>query len=79
MFNGIIVKGIAEGQNLTVTADRSGHLYSSLYGLKARLAVDLLEFLGSTAIEDSVLVPAWKSRVRIDREKMACRADRRRL
>ena len=79
MFNGIIVQGMAEGQNLTATARRSGHLYRRLYGLKDRFARDLLEFLGSTAIEDSVRVPAWKSRVRIDREKMACRADRRRL
>ncbi len=76
---GIVVQGMAEGQNLTVTAQRSGHLYSSLYALKDKLAVDLLEFLGASAIEDSVRVPAWKSRVRIDREKMACRADRRRL
>ena len=76
---GIIVQGMTEGQNLKVTAQRTGHLYSSLYGLKDRLALDLLEFLGSTAIEDSVHVPSWKSRVRIDREKMACRADRRRL
>ena len=76
---GIIVQGIAEGQNLAVTAQRSGHLYSSLYGLKEKLAQDLLAFLGASAIEDVVRVPSWKSRVRIDREKMACRADRRRL
>ena len=78
MFNGIIVQRMDEGQNLKATAEKSGHLYSSLYVLKDSLATDLQEFLGASAIEDSVRVPGWKSRVRIDREKMACRADRRR-
>ena len=75
---GILVEGMAKGENLKATAEKSGHLYSSLYGLKAKLALDLLEFLGSTAIEDSVHVPAWRSTIRRDKEKMACRADRRR-
>ena len=76
---GIIVQGMAKGENLKITAERSGHLYSSLYGLKAKLAADLWDFLGSTAIEDSVHVPRWKSTIMVDKEKMACRADRRRL
>lgn len=76
---GIIVQGMVKGENLKVTAEKSGHLYSSLYGLKSKLAADLLAFLGTTAIQDSVHVPAWRSRLRVDKEKMACRADRRRL
>ena len=76
---GILVQGMAEGQNLTVTAQRSGHLYSSLYGLKEKLAADLLAFLGASAIKDAAQLPTWWSTVRRDKEKMACRADRRRL
>lgn len=76
---GIIVEGMAEGPNLKAVAEQSGHLYSSLNALKDKLALDLLEFLGSTAIQDSVHVPHWRSRLRVDKEKMACRADRRRL
>ena len=50
----IVVKGMAEGQNLKVTAARSGHLYSSLHALKERLAQDLREYLGSSAMADSI-------------------------
>jgi len=76
---GIIVKGIAEGQSLKATAERSGHLYASLYGLKDQMAADVREYLGDEAIRDSVQVPRWKACINRDREKTACRADRRRL
>ena len=76
---GIIIQGMAEGQHLKATAEKSGHLYSSLYGLKEKLAGDLREFLGSEAIGDSVRPPSWRSTLMVDKEKMACRATRRRL
>ena len=76
---GIMVKGIAEGQSLKATAERSGHLYMSLYGLKEKLAEDVREYLGDEAIAQSVQVPRWKTSIKRDREKASCRADRRRL
>lgn len=76
---GIIVKGMAEGQSLKATAERSGHLYASLYGLKETLAEDVREYLGDEAIAESVMTPRWKACITVDREKASCRADRRRL
>jgi hypothetical protein len=76
---GIMVKGIAEGQTLKATAERSGHLYASLYGLKEKLAEDVREYLGDEALHDSVQMPRWKASIARDREKTACRADRRRM
>ena len=75
---GIMIKGIAEGQSLKATAERSGHLYMSLYGLKEKMAEDVREYLGEEAIAESVQVPRWKASINRDREKTACRADRRR-
>jgi len=76
---GVIIKGMAEGQTMKATAERSGHLYASLYGLKDRLAEDVREYLGDDAVAQSVRVPKWKASIAVDREKTACRADRRRL
>jgi hypothetical protein len=75
---GIMIKGIAEGQSLKATAERSGHLYMSLYGLKEKMAEDVREYLGDAAIAESVRTPRWKASTNRDREKTACRADRRR-
>jgi hypothetical protein len=76
---GIMVKGMAEGQSLKATAEKSGHLYMSLYGLKEKLAEDVRAYLGDKAIAESVKLPRWKASINRDREKTACRADRRRL
>ena len=75
---GIMIKGIAEGQSLKATAERSGHLYMSLYGLKEKMAADVREYMGDEAIAESVRTPRWKASINRDREKSACRADRRR-
>ena len=76
---GLMIKGIAEGQSLKSTAERSEHLYASLYGLKEKLAEDVREYLGVEALADSVKMPRWKACIQRDREKTACRAERRRL
>jgi hypothetical protein len=75
---GIIIRGMAEGQSLKTTAERSGHLYMSLYGLKEKMAEDVRAYLGDAAIAESVRMPRWKASIARDREKTACRADRRR-
>jgi len=75
---GIMIKGIAEGQSLKTSAERSGHLYMSLYGLKEKMAEDVREYLGDEAIAESVRTPRWKASITVDREKASCRADRRR-
>jgi len=75
---GIMIKGIAEGQSLKATAERSGHLYMSLYGLKEKMAEEVRDYLGDAAIAESVRTPRWKASIAVDREKASCRADRRR-
>ena len=76
---GIMIKGVAEGQSLKATAECSGHLYASLYGLKEKLAEDVRQYLGDDAVAQSVKLPRWKASIARDREKASCRADRRRL
>jgi hypothetical protein len=76
---GLMIKGIAEGQSLKATAEKAGHLYMSLYGLKEKMAEDVRAYLGDDAVAESVKVPRWKASIKRDREKTACRADRRRL
>lgn len=39
---------------------------------------DLEEFMGDDAIADAVRPAAWRGNIQVDKEKMACRADRRR-
>ena len=76
---GIMIKGIAEGQSLKATAERSGHLYMSLYGLKEKMAEEVRDYLGDAAIAESVRTPRWKASIAVDREKASCRAERRRM
>ena len=46
--------------------------------VKERMAEELREYLGDQAIADALRVPGWKGNILVDKEKMACRADRRR-
>ena len=75
---GVILKGIAEGRDLKDTSRAADVGYSGLYQLKQSLAGDVREFLGDAAIADAARPPRWKASMAVDREKTACRADRRR-
>ena len=75
---GVIVQGLLEGRNFGETARGCGAGFSRVYQLKAQLAADLLAFMGSHAIADSARIPAWRASIMADRERVACRHDRRR-
>jgi DNA-directed RNA polymerase specialized sigma24 family protein len=75
---GVIVQGLLEGKNFGETACECGAGFARIYQLKAKLAEDLLAFMGSQAIADSVRIPAWRAHLVAEREHVACRADRRR-
>ena len=75
---GVIIKGMAEGRSLKDTATAQGEWYPGMWALKNRMAEDVREYLGDTAIADSIRTPRWKASINRDREKTACRADRRR-
>jgi hypothetical protein len=74
---GVIVKGIAEGRHLKETARDAGAGYSRLYQIKQQLSRDVQAYLGDEAIADSAQTPRWKASIAVDRERTACRADRR--
>ncbi|MEA3188722.1 MAG: hypothetical protein QOD99_2552, partial [Chthoniobacter sp.] len=75
---GVIVKSTAEGNSM-VEAAKECHLnYSTAIGLRNRLATELREFMGEEAVADSARVPAWRGNIMADKEKAACRVDRRR-
>ncbi|MEA3186958.1 MAG: hypothetical protein QOD99_788 [Chthoniobacter sp.] len=75
---GVIVKSTAEGESM-VEAAKECHLnYSTAIGLRNRLARELKQFMGEEAVADSVRVPAWRGNIMADKEKAACRVDRRR-
>ena len=75
---GVIVAGLLEGKNFGESVEGCGTGFSRVYQLKAKLASDLIEFMGAQAIADSTRIPAWRAHIVADRERVACRADRRR-
>ena len=75
---GVIIKGMAEGRTLKDTSRDAGAGYSRLYQIKQRMAEAVREYLGDDAIADSAQTPRWKASIAVDRERTACRADRRR-
>ena len=74
----MIVAGLLEGKNFGESVIGCGEGFSRVYQLKARLAEDLLAFMGSQAIADATRIPAWRACIMADRERVACRHDRRR-
>jgi len=74
---GVIVKGMAEGRSLKDTTRAENDWYPAMYALKNRMAEEVREYMGEEAIAESVRVPRWKASIAVDRERTACRADRR--
>ena len=75
---GVILKGMAEGRSLKDTAAAQGEWYPGMWALKNRMAEEVREYLGEQAIAESVRTPRWKASIAVDRERTACRAERRR-
>ena len=75
---GVILKGMAEGRTLKDTAAAQGEWYPGMWALKQRMVAEVREYLGDTAIADTAQTPRWKASIAVDRERTACRAERRR-
>ena len=80
---GCIAARIPQASLLTPAAHQSlsakaQGAYHELREIRDRLVEDLEEFMGPTGIEDAGKVPGWRGSIMVDREKTACRADRRR-
>jgi hypothetical protein len=65
------------GESMVEAAKEIQLGYSSAVALKNKMASELREFLGEEAIADAAKIPSWRSNLQVDREKCACRADRR--
>lgn len=73
-----VLKGMIEGRTGKETAETHGRGYQHIYQLQNRLAEDVRAFMGADAVAESSRPPSWKGNVVADRERAACRADRRR-
>jgi hypothetical protein len=75
---GVIIQGFINGQPFALVAEDCGADYTKLRELRGRLADDLKIFMGEEAVADSMQIPAWRFNLLVDRERVACRANRRR-
>ena len=76
---GVVVRDIASGVTMIETAKSCGLGYGHMRIVKDRMAVELKEWMGEDAVADSARVASWRGNIMADKEKMACRADRRRM
>ena len=74
----VMVNDFAQGKRAKDTAARFGFSNSWAHELKEKLASDLLEYMGADAIADSMYVPQWRGSINAEKERFACRAERRR-
>jgi len=73
-----IVYDLGSGRTMLDTARACGMTYNGIRELREELVDDLERFMGPTAIADAAAVPGWRGSIMVDRERTACRADRRR-
>jgi hypothetical protein len=73
-----IIHDLATGRTMLETARACGMTYPGIREVRDRLVEDLEEWMGEDLIADSAHVPSWRGNILVDKEKMACRADRRR-
>ena len=73
-----IVYDLGSGRTMLDTARACGMTYHGIRELREDLVDHLLEWMGPEAIADASAVPRWRSNILVDREKTACRAERRR-
>ena len=74
----VVVSDLAVGKTAVESARGSGLRYSSVRNLRQKLAEDVREYFGDAAIEDSLQQPNWRGGINADKERFACRAERRR-
>ncbi len=73
-----IIDATACGQTMEPVARRYGCSLSTISTLKRRLSAELQESFGEDILVEVARRPEWQSSIRVEREKVACRADRRR-
>src|SRR5205823_1483796 len=58
---GVIAQDMAFGRNVVETARSVGLGCSSAIALKNKMAAELVEYMGSSAVADSAKIPSWRS------------------
>ena len=72
-----IIHDLGSGFSMLDTAKACRVPYHEVREIRNRLVEDLETFMGPDAIADSLRIPNWMGNIAVDREKTACRADRR--
>ena len=72
-----ILRFMAEGRKLTEVAHKYGVSYASIHQQTRKLAVALLEFMGSDILQEVNRKPRWTDNLHANKEKMACKDERR--
>ena len=73
-----ILDATATGRTMEPVARRYGCSLSTISTLKRRLSAELRESFGEDILLEVARRPEWQSSIKVEREKVACRADRRR-
>jgi hypothetical protein len=76
-YNGIICD-LASGKNAMEVSRERHRSYFTIRQLKEKLAQDVREYFGDEAVADSLHQPNWRGAIHAEKERFACRADRRR-
>jgi transposase-like protein len=72
-----ILDATATGKTMEPVARRFGCSLSTISTLKRRLSVELRETFGEDILLEVARRPEWQSSIKVERERVACRADRR--
>ena len=73
-----ILDATASGETMEPVARRYGCSLSTISTLKRRLSAELQESFGEDILVEVARRPEWQSSIKVERERVACRADRRR-
>jgi hypothetical protein len=73
----LLIECLLSGQSLTDAAKRARVHYSTMINYRQKLAVKLLDFMGSDILRDIACTPHWRIGLDCERQILACRADRR--
>lgn len=70
---GVLLSDMSEGKDVLSRSKEWGQKYSQVRVLKEKMENDLREFMGPSAVEDSMRRPVWVGDLHAERERSACR------
>jgi hypothetical protein len=73
----LLIECLINGQSLTDAAKLARVHYSTMLSYRQKLAVKLLDFMGTDILRDIACTPHWRIGLDCERALLACRADRR--